>query len=89
MTIFRVNHFELKDIIQFFICSCFVHFRKPDKDIFKIALDIAQAIPEQSLYIDDRKLHTEVAGKLGMNTIHHTSIETTKRVLSDYGLTVY
>ena len=89
LTIYRVNHFGLKDIIQFFICSCFVHFRKPDKDIFRIALDIAQVTPKQSLYIDDRKLHTEVAGSLGINAIHHTDIETTKQLLSDFGLTVF
>ena len=56
LTIYRVNKFGLKDIIQFFICSCFVHFRKPDKDIYGVALDVAQVTPEQSLYVDDRKL---------------------------------
>ena len=86
LTIYRVNHFGLKEIIQFFICSCFVHFRKPDKDIFRMALDVAQVIPEHSLYIDDRKLHTEVARSLGMNTIHHVDINVTRQELSDYGL---
>jgi len=88
LTVYRINHFKLKDIIEFFICSCFVHCRKPDKDIYKIAIDIAQVIPEQSLYIDDRKLHVEVAQSLGINAIHHTNIETTKQLLSDYGLTI-
>lgn len=88
LTIYRINHFKLKDIIEFFICSCFVHFRKPDKDIYRMALDIAQVIPEQSLYVDDRELHVEVAHSLGMNTIHHTDIQSTKQILSDYGLTV-
>jgi putative hydrolase of the HAD superfamily len=86
LTIHRVNHFKLKEIIQFFICSCFVHFRKPDKDIFRMALDIAQTVPEHSLYIDDRKLHTEVARSLGMNAIHHVDINVTRQELSDYGL---
>jgi putative hydrolase of the HAD superfamily len=88
LTIYRVNHFGLKDIIQFFICSCFVHFRKPDKSIFRMALDVAQVTPEQSVYVDDRKLHTEVAHSLGINAIHHTNIKTTKQKLSDYGLNV-
>ena len=86
LTIYRVNHFRLKEIVQFFICSCFVHFRKPDKDIFRMALDVAQAIPEQSLYVDDTKLHIEVARSLGMNTIHHVDINVTRQELSDYGL---
>ncbi len=88
LTIYRVNQFGLKDFIQFFICSCFVHFRKPDKDIFRIALDVGQVAPKNSLYIDDRELHTEVACSLGMNAIHHRDIESTKQKLSEYGLAI-
>jgi putative hydrolase of the HAD superfamily len=87
LTIYRVSRFGLKEFIQFFICSCFVHFRKPDKDIYKIALDVGQVTPEQSVYIDDRKLHVEVASSLGMNAIHHIDIDTTRHKLSEYGLT--
>lgn len=86
LTVYRISSFGLKEFIQFFICSSFVHFRKPDKDIYRLALDVGQVTPEQSLYIDDRKLHAEVARSLGMNTIHHTDIDKTKRILSDYGL---
>jgi putative hydrolase of the HAD superfamily len=87
LTVYRVSHFGLKDLIQFFICSSFVHFRKPDKDIYRLALDVGQVVPEQSVYVDDRKLHAEVARSLGMNAICHTDIETTRRKLSEYGLT--
>lgn len=86
LTIYRIRQFGLTEFIQFFICSCFVHFRKPDKDIYRIALDVAQVAPQQSLYIDDRQLHVEVAHRLGMNVIHHTDIEATKHELSKYGL---
>ena len=41
LTVFRVKKFELDKVIDFFICSCFVHFRKPDKDIWRIALDVS------------------------------------------------
>ena len=87
LTVYRIGHFGLKEFIQFFICSSFVHFRKPDKDIYMLALDVGQVTPEQSLYIDDRKLHVEVARSLGMNAIHHADIETTRQKLSKYGLT--
>jgi putative hydrolase of the HAD superfamily len=87
LTVYRVSHFGLKDLIQFFICSSFVHFRKPDKDIYRLALDVGQVVPEQSIYVDDRELHTEVARSLGMNAIYHTDIETTRHKLSEYGLT--
>ena len=86
LTTYRVNYFGLTEFIQFFICSCFVHFRKPDKDIYLIALDVSQTKPEQSLYIDDRELHVEVAASLGMNIIHHKNIESTKQKLAEYGL---
>jgi putative hydrolase of the HAD superfamily len=86
LTEYRITRFGLKEFIQFFICSSFVHFRKPDKDIYMLALDVGQVTPGQSLYIDDRKLHVEVARSLGMNAIHHTDIEATKRKLSQYGL---
>jgi len=86
LTTYRINYFHLNEFIQFFICSCFVHFRKPDKDIYLIALDVGQVKPEQSLYIDDRELHVEVAASLGMNIIHHENIETTRQKLAEYGL---
>ena len=41
---YRINTFKLGEFVDFFISSCFVHFRKPDADIFKVALDIAQVI---------------------------------------------
>ena len=40
----RIHKFRLGEFVDFFISSCFVHFRKPDADIFKVALDIAQVI---------------------------------------------
>jgi putative hydrolase of the HAD superfamily len=88
LTVYRISHFGLKEFVQFFICSSFVHFRKPDKDIYLLALDVGQVTPEQSLYVDDRKLHVEVAHSLGMNAIHHADIETTRQKLLKYGLTV-
>ncbi len=86
LSVYRVSRFGLKDFVQFFICSAFVHFRKPDKDIYRIALDVGQATPEQSIYIDDRQIHAEVAASLGINAIYHTDIESTKEELSEYGL---
>lgn len=85
LTAYRVNYFGLTEFIQFFICSCYVHYRKPDKDIYLIALDVGQVKPENSLYIDDRELHVEIAESLGMNVIHHQTIEATKQELAAYG----
>jgi putative hydrolase of the HAD superfamily len=86
LTIFRIQKFNLKSIIDFFISSCFVHFRKPDEDIYRIALDIAQAQPDQAIYIDDRAMFVEVARSLGIKGIHHVGYESTRDTLAEYGL---
>ena len=40
---YRIRKFKLNRFADCFITSCFVHLRKPDADIFRLALDIAQA----------------------------------------------
>lgn len=88
LTVFRIKKFNLKSFIDFFISSCFVHFRKPDEDMYRIALDIAQATPEQSVYIDDRAMFVEVARGLGINGINHVNYETTRAALAEFGLSL-
>ncbi len=88
LTVFRINKFNLKSFIDFFVSSCFVHIRKPDEDMYRIALDIAQASPEQSIYIDDRAMFVEVARGLGINGINHVGYETTRAALAEYGLSL-
>lgn len=85
---YRIKSFELGSFVDFFISSCFVHFRKPDADIFRIALDIAQVAPEQVVYIEDRHLFAEVAAGLGINPIIHAGYDSTKRELAHFGLSL-
>ncbi len=84
----RIRTFNLGSFIDFFVSSCFVHFRKPDTDIYRMALEMAQASPDQSLYIDDRLLFVEVARGLGLSGIHHRQFEETRNALAGYGLVV-
>jgi putative hydrolase of the HAD superfamily len=86
LTMYRVQEFKLGTFIDFFVSSCFVHYRKPDEDIYRIALDIAQVLPEQVVYIDDRALFVEVAQGLGINGIIHTSNQETKISLEGFDL---
>jgi putative hydrolase of the HAD superfamily len=72
--------------MDFFVCSCFVHFRKPDADIYRIALDIAQAVPARSIYIEDRPMFVDVARSLGFHSIRHSSLAATRAALAAYGL---
>lgn len=88
LTMYRVQQFKLGTFIDFFISSCFVHYRKPDADIYRIALDIAQVHPEQVVYIDDRAMFVEVAQGLGIKGIIHTGDEATRKALEGLGLSL-
>jgi len=84
LTEYRVRYFELHTLVDFFISSCFVHLRKPDEDIYRLALDTAQARPEQVVYVDDRKMFVEVAQTLGIRGIHHQGLEETRSSLRQF-----
>ena len=86
LTVHRIKKFDLTDCIDYFVSSCFVHFRKPDVDMYRIALDISQADPARSVYIDDRALFVEIAQSLGLHGIQHTDFEATRNTLKDLGL---
>lgn len=88
LTIYRVEEFKLGTFIDFFVSSSFVHYRKPDADMYRIALDIAQAHPEQVVYIDDRAMFVEVAQGLLIQGIIHKDYESTKKALETFGLSL-
>jgi len=88
LTSYRVQQFKLGSFMDFFVSSCFVHYRKPDEDMYRIALDISQAKPEQVIYIDDREMFVEVAYGLGITGITHASYETTRKSLEGLGLSL-
>ena len=83
---YRIHNFKLDNLIDTFVSSCFVHFRKPDLDIYRIALDVSQSVPETVAYIDDRPLFVEVASSLGIRGILHLDVRTTRLKLSELGL---
>ena len=88
LTSYRVQQFKLGTFMDFFVSSSFVHYRKPDEDIYRIALDISQAKPEQVVYIDDREMFVEIARGLGITGIIHTSHDATRKSLEGLGITL-
>ena len=84
----RIRTFRLNEFVDFFISSCFVHFRKPDADIWKVALDIAQVPREEVVYIDDRAMFVQVAEGLGLRGIvhDHKKVQQTRDALAGMGL---
>jgi len=85
---YRIQKFKLDNIFDAFVSSSYVHFRKPDKDIFQIAIDISQVNPEKIIYIDDRPLFVEVAKSFGIHGIHHESYFSTRNHLTDLGFSI-
>ena len=85
LNVHRINTFRLGEFVDFFISSCIVHFRKPDADIFKVALDIAHVAPEKVIYLEDRAMFVQVADTLGIRGIIHKDFNTTKKLLADLG----
>jgi putative hydrolase of the HAD superfamily len=82
----RIQTFKLEEFVDFFVSSCFVHFRKPDADIFRLALDIAQVPAEQVVYIDDQPMFVQIAEDLGIRSIRHTDYQSTRAQLASFGL---
>ena len=83
---YRIRKFNLDGFVDFFISSCFVHVRKPDADIFRLALDIAHVPARQVVYIENTPMFVHVAEGLGIQSILHTDYRSTCEKLASFGL---
>jgi putative hydrolase of the HAD superfamily len=82
----RIHKFKLDKFVDLFISSCFVHLRKPDIEIFRLALDIAQTPARKTVYIENTPMFVEIAEGLGIRSILHTDYESTSAKLASLGL---
>jgi putative hydrolase of the HAD superfamily len=80
---YRIHKFKLHQCFDAFISSCEVGMRKPDPGIFRLAMGVAQARPEQCIYFDDRTMLVEAARRLGIHAYQHKDFESTKTFLED------
>jgi len=85
---YRIQKFKLDRFVDCFIFSCFVHIRKPDVDIFRLALDIAQVQAWQAVFIDNTQMFVQIAEGLGIRSILHTDCKSTCTMLSALRLDV-
>ncbi|UUO04327.1 ROK family protein [Blastopirellula sp. J2-11] len=88
LTEHRIKEFKLGQLFDCFMSSCFVHLRKPDVEMYRQAMDVAQAKPNQIAYIDDRSMFVDIARSLGIQGIRHRSCKETKHALLALGLKV-
>ena len=83
---YRIHKFKLDGFVDSFVSSCIVHLRKPDAEIYHLAMDIAHVSPDESVYIDNSSLYVRVAESMGIRSIIHTDFQTTVKRLSLWGL---
>ena len=83
---YRIHQFGLDTFVDFFISSCYVHLRKPDAEIFTMALKLAQVKAGQVIYIENTPMFVEVAGELGITSILHKDYLSTCNTLASMGL---
>jgi putative hydrolase of the HAD superfamily len=83
---YRTRTFGLDRLVDTFISSCFVGMRKPDIQIFRLALDLAQTAPECAVFIDNTAMFVQIAERLGMRSILHVDHASTRAKLTSLGL---
>jgi len=84
----RIQKFKLYAFVDCFISSCFVHLRKPDMDIFRLAIDIAQTPIEQIVYIENTQMFVQIAQGLGIKSVLHTDFKSTCTQLTSLNLQI-
>ena len=82
----RIRKFKLDGFVDSFVSSCFVHLRKPDADIFRLALDIAQTPAREVVYVENTPMFVQIAEGLGIRSILHTDYKSTCAKLASFGL---
>ncbi len=86
LNLYRIRKFKIDEFVDFFVSSYIVHFAKPDKEIYQVALDMALIPANQVAYIENQLMFVQVAESLGIRGIYHTDYESTRKKLAALGL---
>lgn len=85
---YRIRTFRLDELADCFVSSCFVHMRKPDADMFRLALDLVQVPAARVAYLEDTPMFVDIARTMGIRAVHHTDYRSTRAKLAALGLEV-
>ena len=85
---YRIKKFDLRRTFLVFFSSCYVHSRKPEETIYRMALQITQRPPAECIFIDDRPLNLENPRRMGMNVILYQNAAQLRSELQKYGVEV-
>lgn len=88
MNEYRIRTFKLDKLFNTFISSCYVHLRKPDKEMFRMACDISFTEPRHALFIDDRIIHVQTAQSSGINAFQFVNLNSTQKLMENYGFII-
>jgi len=77
----------LRQYFEAFFSSCYLGVRKPEEQIYKLALKISQREPQECVFIDDRGLNLECAREMGMHTIQFQNLDQLRQELAQLGIT--
>tara|TARA_Y100000031_G_scaffold156047_1_gene209004 strand:- start:1766 stop:2032 length:267 start_codon:yes stop_codon:yes gene_type:complete len=80
------KRFSFLPLVTGAVFSYNVGYRKPDEDIFRIALNLAGKNPEEIFFIDDDLKNINQARKIGLISHHFTSVESLKQKMIELGL---
>ncbi len=83
---YRIQKFELAEIFDIFVSSCFVGMRKPDVRIYRMALELTQHSPEECVFIDDRQENLSGAEKVGIRGVLMKDAPQLRRDLQALGI---
>jgi epoxide hydrolase-like predicted phosphatase len=79
---------KFEDVFDEMIISAEVGVMKPDPRIYRLALEKLDALPEESVFLDDVLVNVEAARALGMNAIQFTqpekALEELKQLLNNH-----
>ena len=76
---------DIKNYIDIVVLSSNEHIRKPDKQLFQIAIKKAKIKPEQTIYVDDRIDRVSGAFEIGINLVE---FKNTKSCIEEINLLI-
>jgi putative hydrolase of the HAD superfamily len=76
----------LGELVDAFLVSGNVGLRKPDPDLFRLALDVSNSPASGAVFVDRNVVNVEMARLTGIRGVLHVDLPTTKRALGEAGL---
>jgi putative hydrolase of the HAD superfamily len=83
---YRIDKFNLRKDFKLFLSSCHVGLRKPDPQIFRMALNVLQKDAVSVAFVDDRPGNVEAANSVGIQGIRYQGSEHLKAEFEKLGI---